>query len=483
MTNVSVDFIAGRDSVTPALRKMQEQVDRLTQKNQRLADASKKSGRAGADNLQRMADNAAVAAVAYVALTKTIGLANKEIDRQNKLQAESRSTQLNLATAQSQLVKNIGNVSQKQLDRFQGQLAEIARNAELASVAPVTAAAASVLSAVGGDRSKTLAILSQAAPFFRQDPEGLAEFGGAIGDVSKATGLDAEKSLGFALAIQGQARFTTLGGLTAVAPALQSARVARFEGVDPTTQAKQAAALFAGIGGQIADPSGELTKTATSNLIANLARFAPGGTLFEQIERVQQDPKLQAEVLKSGFRGAIKPVIQELVAGTGGLTFAAVEAAFPKLGVAPGDVERRAALLRGGTAPLALATTEQGIAGIFEEFELEQTLEAKASQARAAFRKLSGKSEDVLSGTVRLFGQDIANLFSGPEGDRARFINQIEQIRERQFEDFGAIGEQKLEDLPADRRRLVQLADDLLNELRGIRQNQQGVNPSSVIDE
>ena len=74
MTAVRTDFELGRDSVTPALRKLQGEVDKLTRANQKLADASKKASKTGTEGMTRTVANVAKAVIGYASLSKAIQL-------------------------------------------------------------------------------------------------------------------------------------------------------------------------------------------------------------------------------------------------------------------------------------------------------------------------------------------------------------------------------------------------------------------------
>lgn len=462
MTAVRTDFELGRDSVTPALRKLQGEVDKLTKANQKLADTSKRSSQAGNAGLTKLARSAATAALGYVSLSKAIQLVNAEIEKQNRLQTKAKDTGVTAAKAQSALVKNIGDITDRRFDKFQRQLGTIQKSAELGSIVPVTAAAASVLSAVSGTSAekadKAIAILRETAPFFRQDPEGLATFGGALGDVSKSLGVSPKRGLGFTLALQQQARFVDPGKIKEFAQALASSDASRSKGVDRLEFGRQVAGIFAGAGGRAGDVEAGVTKTAVANLITNLARETPGGLPFEQLRRVQQDPELFERVFQSGFKGSIKPVFQEL--GSGGEAFTASLTAFQQITADEASVDRRRARLRRGTPQLELSGEVEALKGVKENFLLvDKQAAARAASARKGLTDLLDESRSAFGAGFILRGLDFAASRVGDVEDREIFINAIRGERE----DIAT----KRRGTP-ENRALIRLADEQLRVLNNI---------------
>jgi hypothetical protein len=485
MTNVKTDFLVGKDEVTKALRKQQAEIDKLKAKQQQLADKSKQAAQAskGATDtsnrgLQQMAAGAAVAAIAYRSLTTAIRLGNDELREQVRLNDLSRDTNITLAQAQSKLITNIGDVSDKQLGAFESRLKGIRREAKLSSLAPVTAAAANILSALGGEptakRERALQITAAAAPFFRQDVEALPEFGSALGDISTAVGVSPEKALGFALSVQQSARIEELGGLSKLAPLIAGARVVRQPGVDPLLQARQATAFAAGFGTSIADPFGRRTKTAGAALFPKLAEATPGGTIFEQVERVRADEsgRLREKILKGAFATDVKPFLREFLTGTGGETGANVAAAFPTIDVNVAASRRKRRQLEIGTEALKIATTAAEIEGTAEANLLGDLPAARAANARKALATglLRTRSFFTRTPILTAFDLEVADPF-GVAGDPSR-----EAIRILEGEKTTPLGRERSDAVVA---KLDTLIDIMERQLAG----QSPVSISSELDQ
>lgn len=441
MTAVRTDFELGRDSVTPALRKLQGEVDKLTRSNQRLARTSKGAADTSNRGLQNMAAQAAVAAIAYRGLTKAISLGNDELAEQVRLQNLSRDTSITLAQAQSKLITNIGDVTQKQLDTFTSRLKGIRRETKLPSLAPLTEAAANILSALGGapeeKRRRALRIAGVAAPFFRQEPEALPAFGGALGDIATAVGVSPEEALGFALSLQQSARVEEIGGITKLSPLLATAGIVIQPGVDPLEQGRQAAAIAAGFGTRIADPSGRRTKTLGATLFPKLAEATPGGLPLEQVARVRAEESgaLREQILKGAFAADVKSSVREFLTGTGGKTGEFVREALPTIGTNLEQARRKARQLEIGTEALKIATTAAEITGEAEANLLQDTPAARAANARRALEVglLQTRSAFGRGIMLRDFDLSVADPFGIEGTPTERAIRTLESEKRSPF--------------------------------------------------
>jgi len=334
----------------------------------------------------------------YVGLQAAISAVNKTLEANRRLADEAAGKSMTIAQAESAVIKNVGDVSDDTAKRFLSSVKSLSAKAGMPSAAPMLTAASSILSAVGGDRRKTLDILGTSAPFFRDKPGELAQFGGALGDVMKVTGGSAKSTAALMLAIQGQARFENLAAFKEVAPALASASVVTRG--DRTRNTREAAALFAAIGSRAGDVEGSVTKTAVANLSANLARVVPElGTTFQRLEKVRANPAMQAEVLKSGFKGAIKPIIAELLSGGNTQTGQMVTSAFAKIQGSERAFTRKARQLTGLTPSLRLQSAAQRSEGATERFLTEGTL-ARRSAARKILTETLDKTRRGIIDTV-----------------------------------------------------------------------------------
>lgn len=313
------------------------------------------------------------AVASTVSLQTGIKLVTAELEKQRRIAEEARRTNLSVADSQAAVIKNIGDVNREQLGQFLGNVQRVGRESGFADVAQLNLAAADVLSAAGGDQAKTIEILKTAAAFFKDAPGDLAKFSGSMADVMKATGdPDAKRAMALMLSIQGQARFTSLDAFKNVTPALASSVVTQ-RGVDPVRATREAAALFAGIGQRAGDPEGSVTKTAVANLSANLETMFPtaGLSVLERLRMAQQANQATKDKLaESGFEGAMRPIIKDLLSSPESQTSAMIAEAFRNINASEAFANQKRDLLTGGTAQLELSGSARRTSGRIQAFEL-----------------------------------------------------------------------------------------------------------------
>lgn len=384
---VEFKFTGDGNQLAREYDKLVSKVDKLEKKNAQLAAkaqqadaAQKRSSASAASGVASAAAGVLKWAASYASVTTAISLVNQGMEKQRRLAEESLQTQLRVAGSQAAVLKNIGDVSDDEANAFLYKLDEIRRDTQFASVVPLQQAASSILSATGGNQQLTLDILSAGAPLFGTDQDNLATFGSALGDVMKATGIkDARQNAALMLGIQGQARFEELSAFKNVAPALAAADVVtggeNETAADKLRDAREAAAAFAAIGSRAGDPDGTLTKTAAANLFANLRNVtrdakAPAevDTFKERLDYIRANPELQSEVLKSGFKGAIKPIIEEFISSPTSTTSQTFEDALSKIQASEEAFDRKTKQLASLTPELTTKTLGDASAGLNEDF-------------------------------------------------------------------------------------------------------------------
>lgn len=424
------------ESLARHTAKVETENKKLRQESEKVSGSFRKMNAAQTSAITKGLAGIRSMVLQYGSLQAAIALVNKEMEQSKRLSEESRTRSQTAAQAESAVIKNIGDVSDATAQKFIRDVYGISRDAKMPSAIPTLQAASSVLSAVGGDRKTTLDVLRVAAPLFRDKPEEMATFGGALGDVMKVTGGTAKSSAALMLAIQGQARFESLDAFKEVAPALASASVVtRGNRVRNT---REAAALFAAIGSRSGDVEGSTTKTAVANLSANLAKAVPElDTTFQRLEKVRSDPKLQEEVLSSGFKGAIKPVIQELLSGADTQTGQMVTDAFGKIVGSESALDRKVRQLTGLTENLRVSTFGNMSEGNIEDFLLTPGA-AQEGQVRKILEDTldkTTKSSHVLFGATQnsLYRQYYdMGLYGGTSAEQAMKI-----LRERRADIAG----------------------------------------------
>ena len=379
MAKVKQEFTGDASKLLAEYAKMREGMLKLEQGQKKLADASKRqadtvlsSHRTGTVAMQRMADGATGLARQYISAASALQLLNAETQRKNRLSQAALQANMTVGDAQAGVIKNIGDVSDEEIRKFLDEIANIQKKTGFQSQVPLLQAAASILSATGGNQKQTLDIVAASAPFFKDQQADLAPFGGALGDMMGVTGeTNANRALALMLAIQGQARFEDLGAFKHVAPAMASSSVTQ-PGVDRTKAVEEAGAIFAGFGRTIGDADGAITKTAIANLAAKLQEVFPaeGLSMFDRLRMSWADPEAQAAVLKGSFDGAIRPTIEQLVRNPESEVSKAALAALEKIVVSEEMVARKREQLAGLTDPLGTATRTRQGQGNIERYDL-----------------------------------------------------------------------------------------------------------------
>lgn len=292
--------------------KVESENQKLKKTSDQVGDSYRKVNRNQKSMLQSGADGARGLVDQYVGARAALIAFNAEMAHGKRMAEESATRTMSMASAETAVLKNLGDVSDKAARDFLDATKQVAAKTGMPSAIPVLQTASSILSATGGDQKKTLEILGVVSPMMRDQPDEMARYGGAMGDVMKNSGMNARQAAAFMGAAQGQARFEELSQFKEVAPAL--AATASVTRGDKVQNAVETAALFAGIGSKTGDVEGSITKGAVSALVINLQEVASKlDTTFERLEYVRKNPKLHAKVLQNGFRGATVPVIRDLL--------------------------------------------------------------------------------------------------------------------------------------------------------------------------
>lgn len=423
MADVKFTATSNFSKVEGDLRKIQRENIKLREEIRKVATESKKGseeGRRGQQNLSRAVSGGvqslARQAAAYLSVQAAIQAVNQELEKRIRLENESTSTQIKVADAQAKAIRNLGDVTDKQAKQFLGRVEGLARSTGIKRE-QLLAASSDVLSATGGNRQQTLDILRQAGPLLRDDQAQLGEFGGAVADLQRATGVkDVKQAIGLVLSTQGQARITGLEGFTNAAPALAAVTGTDSSG-DAVRAARQGGALFSAIGAQTADKKGAVSKTATIALATQLQRFLPEedivrpgqetikgtglSTLFERIEALQKDATLRQKFLfgdkdrgiaAASFEKEAQTPIRRLLSDPNSAEAQSLRAAFAKISLDAGLVEQKQRQLTGLTAQLSTASAQRQLDVAVEGRQSEDI----AGSRRALARRLANESQKIV---------------------------------------------------------------------------------------
>jgi len=432
---VKQEFKGDPSDLARAYDKLFDKMEKLERQSRRAAAASRRQSRGIKAAVSGQVAAVGRLAAGYLSVGSAIRIYQQHIENAKQVAEEARQTNLTLADSQAKVLKNIGNVSNSQAISFLESLKEINRESKFGDEKQINLAASSVLSATGGNTEKTLAILKEAAPFFRDQKDALADFSGAMADVMKATqDPNARRTMALMLAIQGQSRFTDLSGFKNVAPALAAGSITGGGG-DPLLITRQTAALFAAIGSRSGDVDGSLTKTAIANLGTKLQETVGGDlTPFERLEQlrdmVRQDQAVADRFVSGGFRGPMVPIIRELLESNQSTVSKMVESAFKEMK----GSELQVALKQQQLDQLTTALTIRGLEGERQTaLETFQGLGNRAlmAQAQKTFDEALKQSQLVMGLDQVAGGLERFN-FNLPGSEESRVERAISAIQRRQ---------------------------------------------------
>lgn len=395
MSKVVVEFTAEEARLWRAQQrliaqemKMQKGYDKVAQSAKKAEAASVRSSRKAESGHKRAGQSVANyaaglkgLAASYISVQAAVQIYTEALQNQQQVADEAKDSVLGVAKSHAAVIKNLGPTQNKaQQQAFLKRTDQLRADVGFESVTGINMAASGILSATAGDQDQTMRILKTAAPFFRDAPEQMNEFGQAMNVVTKATGnTDTDSIMALMLAMQGQARFTTLGGFKAVGPALQAGQAATAEAKGTTSlqRLKQSGALFAGLGSQLEDADATLTKGLVTAVESNL-RTATGDagankSSFERLQMVWADTtgEMAKKALSgAGYRGPSKLIAERLFKGKDSPVAQAVLNAFGQLEGTNADQTRRMAeSLRSATPELAAQFRVGKQAGLKESFD------------------------------------------------------------------------------------------------------------------
>ncbi len=378
--------------VQKALDAMVRKVQKLTDANRKLATESRKATGQARRGASALGSQLKSAVAGYMSVSAAIGLVNRGIQKQIELQDKAAGIQTTIADAQAKVIKNIGDATGAETKAEFAKVRKLTSDIGFQSEVPLLLAYSSIISATGS-RGTTMNVLREVAPLFRDQQEDMPEFGGALADVMKATGDDnAKRNAALILAMQSQLRLTSFSAFKEVAPALGAAALADTSG-DDLTAVRQGGAMFSALGKMSGDITGATSKTAVSNLARNLRDAVPElQTSFARLAAVQASPELQEQVLASGFKGAVKMYVEDLVRNPRGKTATLMHAAYGKIQGSEATLDMKVAQLRGLTPELQNVGTTRAAEGITEQFLTSGTKGRKAMLRKILDESLTGAS-------------------------------------------------------------------------------------------
>ena len=261
-----------------------------------------------------------------------------ELDRQRQINQTIAEKRISLAGREDDVKTNLGKVSTDVADRFITDTRRIAETAK-ADLGAVYMAASNLLSASGGNQTRTKNILGLTAPMFRNRPDALNQFSGTIGDLANFANIDDPGQLrqlvGLALSAQQQGRITNVADLNKYIQSVAAGRNVDTSG-NVIGSFRTSLALNSAIGAMIGDEEGALTKTAAAEFETSLAELLPEKNVLrtdgsikrrgtgltntmDRWKRLIESPQLQREFVQGSAtferlsgRGPILPVLRAL---------------------------------------------------------------------------------------------------------------------------------------------------------------------------
>lgn len=310
MTGDEAKALRAAERAMQKMIEMGQKVDQLNAKQKQTTQATEETG-ISVDKVWAGFQRLAGAAGISVGIASAIGLINRQLQETLRLQEEAAQTQVTLASAQRDLVRNLPGRSAADVNRTLTAAGTIARDTGVSEVI-INQALASAVSASGGAIDPSIAAVRQSAMFLADKPDAIAEFAGALLDIGKVTGRpdDALVNQGLLTFVGAMSRVVDPGRMAKNIPrALIGA--SKF-GATP----QQAAALFAVQTVGAADITGEMSGTAVISLVQQMEEFfkGGGGDFGQRLAALHADPRLAQRFLKGASfeRTSVGP-IRELI--------------------------------------------------------------------------------------------------------------------------------------------------------------------------
>jgi hypothetical protein len=429
MGTVVQKFDADASAVERELAKMRREYDKLLQKMDAVAKQSQRDRRLFNIDLTAQIRGLAQMAAGYFSLQSAAALFNAELTRRIDLEKRLSDKTISVAASQAQVRKMIGNVTTDEFKGFLDQISAIQTQSGFADIGQMNNAAAAILSATGSNQKTTTEILAAVAPVFRDTPDQLAQFAGAVADVMNVTKTDAQSASALALAGLSSARIEQLGGFANVAQAVGSGRTLLGD-LDDQTAGEQIIALFGTLSRFSKDKEGGPTRTAAVTLLQKLEQFGGEGGIPERLKAVQEQlaaGRIREADLLSGFEKTSFGAVRDLFRGGDEIN----QDLLTTISTTKGSVEQFQALvndLNTATPQLQAAAFGDRIAMATEQAQLgtaggEAALLAQARQARGA----AAAGVNAFTNTAAFNFMDLDRMLPGgfntPEQQAQRELN------------------------------------------------------------
>ncbi len=433
MGTVLQKFDADASAVEKELIKMRKAYDQLLSKVDEVGGKSEKSSKKQSDGMSKMLTGIVGAVGGYVSLTQALAVFNTEQERQIRLQKEAGTFTVTVAGSQAAIRNNLGDAKEGEFKDFLKSIREIQTETSFGDLKQLNMAAASILSATGGDTAATQALLRSTAPIFRQNPEELAVFAGGVADVANASGSSAEEATALALAGFGNSRTTSLAAFGNVAKTIASGKALMGSG-NVKQDVEEITALFGTLSRFSGDSEGGPTKTAEINFLKKMEAFGGGGNLLQRLSVVQGDiasGKLKEKDMLLGTEAQSFGAIRDLLRGEK-IIMADLTKTVANTKGSKASYDRLVNDLNVGTPQLAVATGGKAITGAIEEsFMTPEGVDlALRDRARDIFDRVQ---QNTNTSTPVGFASSLLSTI-GIQGVQDSISSNSEFVTRRQFE-------------------------------------------------
>jgi len=298
-------LLAEYQKVSAAYAKLQARQQQATQSSKTAQTAQQNAAAATASAVESIA-------MKWVSATAALNLYNAALRQQQDMANRAAGKVMDAATSQADFIASLGpNATTKERS---AALRAVAQNAPSLGLQENEAyrIAALISNAVPdanvSRRVQRLNELTRLATMFHPNPsasvDDIGNLGASAGDLMKGVpGMTAQQAMRIEAGILAQSRLQDASKLPNITQALVAAQVSSPLVTDKLENTKQAAAIAAAISSRIGDPDGELSRTATSNLISVFRKKAGPKYADQPImtairNAVEEDPGLIRKVRK-----------------------------------------------------------------------------------------------------------------------------------------------------------------------------------------
>ena len=319
MANASVVWRSDDKEVIASLQKMEKEVERLRDENRKLKEigkeamASAKAGAEGASSAYgKLTESIEGMVSGYLSVNAALELGNKLLQDKIDLQNKAADAQHSGAIAERSLLRNLGNISVAEQDKFLAGIKTISQETGV-SQDMLKGTAAEAVSARGNlNFEQTLQHIKQAALMAPESASEQAATSRALMNAASITGsANQENNQAFLTDLMGQSPSSRLADISQnMMPGI--AGVKGFGGT-----AQEAGALNTAMASAMKDATGASSGTAAIQLAKQIEKYTPGGAADDIKYLQEHEAERKAFLAKASFEAkATAPSKDILTPGT-----------------------------------------------------------------------------------------------------------------------------------------------------------------------